>query len=160
MDTVNIIGRGRGALQGLLKTGKIWCCNVYRPGAHVMFDMHKIDTVTRPDQINRRKLATLAGAELMTLDNYPIDAITSHFKTKFLTNSIAYMIAKAVYDGFRKIDLYGCNIKPVSGSEPIIKNHPGVEFWLGVAIGRGVEISVHGESMILALPEGLYGYDW
>ena len=85
-----------------------------------------------------------------TLDEYPIDAVVKYFGVDFFNNSIAYMIALAIYQGATSIDMHGCHITPEPGdTEPIAKNHYGIEYWIGQAHGRGIDVKIHGDSLIL-----------
>ena len=155
MKTINIIGRGRGRGKGLAAKGEKFTCNYHTPGVDTIFYMHhyKLDA----DEQAKTKAA---GIRTIDLESYPIDEITDHFKTRFFGNSICYMIAYALYMGYERIVLWGCNIKPGPADEPIVKNHPGIEFWIGYAMGAGVEVQVQGNSYIMSLKQGRYGYDW
>ncbi|MDD5397842.1 MAG: hypothetical protein PHU70_02060 [Dehalococcoidia bacterium] len=84
---------------------------------------------------------------------FPIEAVLAKFPTRFFSNSLAYMIALAlqmtttvqepgdlrprVIDGYHKIYLYGIDMMTNS---TYIQEKGGVEFWMGVAFGLGVEI--------------------
>jgi len=85
---------------------------------------------------------------------YPLEQIVNKFKTDYFTNSIAYMIALALYEGVEKIDIYGVNMS--LGSE-YASEKAGVEFWIGIGIGAGVDITVHGKETELLIANGLYG---
>ena len=159
--TVNIIGRGMGSARGIQADGEKWCINLPRKGADVFFDLHDfagelLDPAmvsVRDVQLERRKQAAGMGMEVMTLDDYPIDAVIQHFGVDFFSNSIAYLIALAIYQRYTTINLHGCHINPTPGeTEPIAKNHYGIEYWIGQAHGRGVEVKVHGDSLILKSP--------
>jgi len=84
---------------------------------------------------------------------FPINEVLAKFKTKFFSNSIAYMIAYAllytktvqtegdlmphVVDGYNRIYFYGIDL--MTNSTYLIEKG-GVEFWMGIAKGMGVEI--------------------
>jgi hypothetical protein len=123
-----------------------------------MFDMHPPGMY--PRHAAQRVRAIEAGQELITLDNYPIDEVVAHFNTEFFSNSIPYMIALAIYRGADIIDFHGCHIQPKNDEEPITKNHPGCEYWIGRAEGMGIDVRIHGESTLLSVPDGMYGYRW
>lgn len=154
---LNIIGRGIGSRLGLQADGTKWCVNVPRVGADLMFQMH--DSRRIPRMARREQGAAEIGLEVINLDNYPIDYIRAFFKTDFFANSICYMLALGIYQGFDTIDLWGCHIKAHVEKE-MCKNHPGVEFWIGQAMGRGIDVQVHGDSVLLKCERGLYGYDY
>jgi hypothetical protein len=84
---------------------------------------------------------------------FPIKKLIETFPTKFYSNSIAYMIAYAllhtttvkdpnekrphVIDGYSKIYFYGIDLMTNSC---YIQEKGGVEYWMGVALGMGVDI--------------------
>ena len=159
-DILNIIGRGRGCRHGLKQPGEVWVVNVYRPGATMLFQMHD---PTIPEIERNIQKAIDEGIPYTGLNNYPLDLLIDHFKTNFFSNSICYMLAFGIYKEFKKIDLWGCNIRSNANRvvDFYVKNHPGVEFWIGMAMGRGIEICIHGDSALLTLPGGkMYGYNY
>jgi len=160
MKKINIIGRGRGKNDGLAADGEKFTCNYFTPGVDIIFNMHKPEDSSEDfRRKDHMEMTRRAGIKIIDLENYPIEEIQSKFKTKFFSNTVCYMIAYALFRGYQKINLWGCNIRPGRDDEPIVKNHPGIEFWLGVATGMGVDYTVNGDSMILSLKDGRYGYD-
>ena len=76
-----------------------------------------------------------------TLEPYPIHEIVDGLGSDYFSNTIAYMIAYAIYTGVESIDLWGVN--QATHSEYMY--HKGcVEFWIGMAVGMGVNIAVCG----------------
>jgi hypothetical protein len=55
----------------------------------------------------------------------------------YLTSSIAYQIALAIHEGYRQIELYGIDLN--TGGEYAWQK-PGVEYLIGVALGRGIRV--------------------
>lgn len=87
---------------------------------------------------------------------YPLKEIVEHFKTYYFSNSICYILALAIYTGVETIDFYGVN---QVGIREYVNERKGVEFWLGMALGAGIQVSVHGPSHLTKLETGrLYGY--
>jgi len=84
---------------------------------------------------------------------FPINEVMQKFPTKFYSNSLAYMMAYAllhnvsvqepgdplphVIDGYNKIYFYGIDM--MTNSSYLVEKG-GVEFWMGVAMGLGVEV--------------------
>ena len=84
---------------------------------------------------------------------YPIDEVLAKFDTRFFSDTIAYMIAYAllktktiqgpkdlmprVVSGYNRIYLYGIDMM---SNTSYIQEKGGVEFWMGIALGMGVEI--------------------
>lgn len=55
----------------------------------------------------------------------------------YLTNTIAYMLALAVYRGYASIKLYGVDM---AVNEEYAKDRQCVLYWLGVAEGQGIAV--------------------
>lgn len=104
-----------------------------------------------------RKAAKKNGVPYVDLTNYPLGEIVDRFGVDYFSNTVDYALALAIYEGFTEIDLYGVNMAFESEYE---YEKPGVEFWVGMAMGHGIEVTVHGnESTILKTRDGkLYGY--
>ena len=60
-------------------------------------------------------------------------------KWPYLTSTIAYEIALAIYERFDEIALYGIDLNT---AEEYAWQKPGVEYLLGIAAGRGIKIIV------------------
>lgn len=71
----------------------------------------------------------------------------------YFTSTTAYMLALAIYQGYQQIYLYG--IEMASDTE-YVRQRDGVTFWIGVAIGRGINVVLQKKSLLMAGP--LYGY--
>ena len=120
------------------------------------FDMHR-ESFWGSNQIATREMVLKKGVAFFNLDNYPIDEIKEFFKTDYFSNSIDYMIALAIYEGATSIDLYGVNM---TAATEWAYQKPGVDYWCGQAMGRGIEVNVYGMvSIIMKTCDGLlYGY--
>lgn len=83
---------------------------------------------------------------------FPMEAILRRFPTRFYSNTIAYELAYALYhtrsafdsdgvphvvSGYNRIWFYGIDMMTHS---TYVQEKGGVEFWMGVAMGMGVEI--------------------
>ena len=89
----------------------------------------------------------------LNVEVFPINEILQRFKTRFFSNSIAYMMAYAllktktvqslddpvpkVVEGYDKIFFYGIDMMTNS---TYIQEKGGVEYWMGIAKGMGVEV--------------------
>lgn len=85
---------------------------------------------------------------------YPIEGIIAKYGHYF-TNSICYCIALALEEGFREIHLYGIHL--TARSEYAFER-PCVEYFIGIAMGKGVKICIPEESDLLKSGH-LYGYE-
>lgn len=92
------------------------------------------------------------------LHNYKIKEMISHFETDYFSSTIDYAIALAIYSKYEEIQIYGVNLSHNTEYGPL---KPGVDFWCGMAKGRGIKLAVHGkDSTIMKTIDGLvYGYD-
>lgn len=131
-------------------------------------------------KINELKVPFIAPykyEEIPLSQAFPIEEAYNEFGWPYFGNTIAYMICYALLDfinqerekgnegrdlrGYR-IDTYGIN---QAGSVEYLEEKGSVEYWLGVANGMGVTVSVHGEnSQVLKYNRRspvsiLYGYN-
>ena len=81
----------------------------------------------------------------LPIEIYPIDKIIGRFRTRFFSNTIAYMLAYALYYDYEKIWMFGIDMM-TSGS--YIQEKGGVEFWMGIAAGMSTERLSQGKSPI------------
>lgn len=94
---------------------------------------------------------------------YPIEEVRKAFPNYFM-NSIAYMFALAILEGYERIECYGIDVRYFNdlgewiGGETIEKfvNHRNwldethcTAFWAGVAIGRGIEVVTTPRSVLM-----------
>jgi hypothetical protein len=91
------------------------------------------------------------------LNNYPINLVKAFFETDYFSNTIDYMIALAIYEGYTELNLYGVNMARDSEYR---YEKPGVDYWCGQAMGRGIKVCRHGElSTVMRTRDGkMYGY--
>lgn len=68
------------------------------------------------------------------------------------TSSTAYGIALAIYMGYQRIELAG--IEMTSDTE-YVRQRPGVLFWIGIAVGKGIDVVLHSP---LLMNDKDYGY--
>ncbi|RLC81731.1 MAG: hypothetical protein DRJ03_19875 [Chloroflexi bacterium] len=86
------------------------------------------------------------------LEDYP----NNKQNVRYFTSSAPYLIALAIHEGFERIEIYGFEM---SSQEEYAYQKPCMEFWMGVAIGKGVEIYLPTGCHLLGETEELYGYD-
>jgi hypothetical protein len=80
---------------------------------------------------------------------YPVEKVVAEFQVGFFLNTMAYMLAFAIMQKPEEIHLYGVDMRPDSGYEWHKEEKGCLEFWLGVAIGRGIKINIPPESYLL-----------
>ena len=91
---------------------------------------------------------------------FPLEAVLNSTGAHYLNSTTAYALAYALHQGHRRIGLYGCDF-----SYPHLhKAESGracVEFLVGIAAARGVEIMLPNDTTLLdaSEPTRFYGYD-
>lgn len=165
-----IIGKGPGWEFAPVE-GETWGVNdlVLRRPVKLAFEMHDIDSYLKLklpyvnkekeiEEVNRLGIPIITQEKhklLPTSIPFPIDEMPF----KYFTNSIAYMIAYAIYKKATEIELYGIALL---FHEEYTRQRPCIEFWLGYARGKGIRVIVHGPTNIFSSEpyQGLYGYEW
>ena len=91
------------------------------------------------------------------VDEFGLEDIRPDSKGKgYFHSTVDYMIALAIHEGFEEIGIWGVDM--VHDSEYGYQK-PSGSFWLGVARGRGVKLTVPLASALLANEGYRYGYD-
>jgi len=91
---------------------------------------------------------------------YPLAQMTEafalpHTPKPYFTSTVSYMIALAIVERFDEIQLYGIDL--AQDTEYAIQR-PSCEFFLGIAVGRGIRVVPHPQSDVLKTAF-LYGYE-
>lgn len=84
---------------------------------------------------------------------FPTNALLAKFPNYF-TNTVSWMIALAIHEGADVIGLWGVDMAHAISEYG--EQRPSCEFYLGLAMGRGIEVFVAPESDLLKTP-GQYG---
>ena len=119
-------------------------------------------------------LATLAGDEgpLVVTSRwhknyprtraYPLQDVLREVRYAYFNSTAAYALALAIAIGVKRIGLFGCDFS-YPNAHRAETGRGCVEFWIGMAMARGVAIQVAGDSTLLdaCVPERerFYGYD-
>lgn len=137
-----------------------------------LFFFDNLETLPDPDGLNWNDLIETEAALISTEKNakfckehlgiecevYPLEEICAKYKNHYFSNSISYMIAYAIYKGYDKIKVYGVDHVRY---ESYVMERSGVEFWLGIAIGAGIDVEIAAGSALLKTFNGkLYGYEF
>jgi len=90
---------------------------------------------------------------------YPLQAIAAAFPNPagglpYLTNSISFMLALSILEGFQEIMVCGVDM---SADSEYQQQRPSCEYFLGIAQGRGIKVTLPGECELLHT-NFLYGY--
>ena len=111
-------------------------------------------TVARINQLGCRFIAPYKYAEIPKSEAFPLRECVKEFGAPYFTNTVAFMIAHALLSGAKEIDIYGVN--QASSSEYFYEKS-GVEYWLGVANGRGVKVTINGPKSELLRNKDRFG---
>ncbi len=94
-------------------------------------------------------------AEVPFSVRYPKERLLAEYP-RYFTSHAAWMIALALSEGVTHLGFYGIHY---ALDEEHKKQRAGCEFWMGVAVGRGVQIVNPPGSPLLREPGWLYGYE-
>lgn len=137
----------------------------------ILFEMHDITTVKTLqaqhdgsiELINRMKLTVVTRQPYKEYDDnevYPLKKVVDHFGIRYFLNSLTYMIALAIMQKPEVIQLYGVDMRNI---RDFIGEKPCVEFWLGVAVGKGIKVRTNEVSFVMAScfedKNMFYGYE-
>jgi len=91
---------------------------------------------------------------------YPREAVQREFAwgghdEEFFTGSIDWMLALAIWEGVRRIEVFGVDLWEAPHERG--DQRTGAHYWIGIARGRGCEVVIPDESS-LCKTERLYGY--
>ena len=159
---LNIIGKGSSWKLAPLE-GETWGVNdlFLRRDVTLIFQMHRPRLLKNlfsatAKYVNGKNIPVVMlekRPDIPTSIRFPLEEM----HTDYFTNSFSYMLAYAIHKGATVINLYGCVLKNESAYQD---QKPNIEYWIGYARGRGVEVNVHGFSNLLRAKDGLlYGYN-
>lgn len=98
-------------------------------------------------------------AEVPQARRYPREeireAILSYFNdgAEYYTSSPAYGVALGIYLGYERIEIYGVEME--TDTEYRFQRD-GIAFWVGVAVGKQIDVHLHSKQLLQA---PLYGYE-
>jgi hypothetical protein len=91
---------------------------------------------------------------------YPLEHMLNAFGDYF-TNSISYQLALAIEEGFKEIHVFGVDMavsSPRLLHDEYAHQRPSVEYFLGIARGRGIKVYIPDTADLLKT-RFLYGWD-
>jgi hypothetical protein len=102
------------------------------------------------------------NSEIPNRVSYPLTEVSEAFanfrrgdgKVKYFTSTLAYMMGIALLEGFERIEIYGFEL---SDDIEYVKQKACAEWWIGYAMGRGIEVHTPANSQIMF--SALYGGD-
>lgn len=120
------------------------------------------EVIARINRMNVPFIGPYKYAEIPLSEAFPLEACEKEFGQPYFSNTIAYMVAFALLNGAKEIELFGVN--QASGGEYFYEK-AGLEYWIGVAVGRGVKVVINGAKSELLTNKRrfggnlLYGYN-
>jgi hypothetical protein len=96
------------------------------------------------------------------LVEFPLQDVINSCTTSYFNGTAAYAVAFAIHLGVKRISLFGCDFT-YSSSHHSEQGRGCVEFWLGVAWARGIDITLPDVTSLMDACEPperkFYGYD-
>ena len=120
------------------------------------------DVIARINASGKPFIAPYRYEEIPLSRPFPMEKYVKTFGAPYFLNTISYQIAFALLEGAEEIDIYGVN--QASSSEFFFEK-AACEYVLGIAIGKGVKVTIHGEKSELLTTKTrfggsmLYGYN-
>lgn len=144
----------------------VQCGQAPRSDCH--FELHDLDVLDGQPQRKDYSdwLAAYKGKTLLCKTDarvpagvaYPLNEVTTRFG-RYFTNSVSWMIALAIFEGVNEIGIFGVDMAQdgtVNGE--YAKQRPSCEYFVGVAIGAGIKVTIPAEAQLLK-SRGLYGFE-
>jgi hypothetical protein len=154
------------------KTWDVWGCNSLWPlcmdtqgrfRADAWFEMHPLSVQTPQERLDMDDCPVplyVLGKELQPhWRTYPLTSIRQQFGERdYFTCTMCYQVAVALVLGYQEIGLWGMELWQGTPRERTTELR-GLEYWLGIAKGRGVTVTLPDYSCLIQHPY-LYGYDY
>lgn len=107
-------------------------------------------------------MTSRAHPDYPCLIEFPLEDVLNNLGYDYFNNTAAYAIAYAIHIGVKKISLFGIDFS-LENSHSAEKGRGCCEYWIGIAMAKGIEIVVSGHSTLLdaCVPtdQKPYGYD-
>jgi len=115
-----------------------------------------INTWKNVDGTGIQYISCRTHKEINNSVEFPMKEVVKRFKVPYFSNSIAYMVALALYEGYTHISTFGI---AQAGTGEYAMERKCLEFWIGMAIGMGVIFNIRTPSSLLQNDTGyMYGY--
>ena len=140
----------------------LWMPGFYGPNALLAKARTRVEQVPKVlERVNKLAIplySTSTYKKVPTSKLYPLVKVSEHFQKRYFASTIDYAFALALFEGFKRIDLYGIKMSFGEEYEHQLKSF---HYWLGLAHGMGVTADVHGEGVALFKTRNnlMYGYN-
>lgn len=185
---VAIVGGGVRDAQAVMRSqGEIWCLNAIRPAwlpaerITWCFNLHRYQHLRRDWRAGIYAEASWANhypeVPFMVCDTWPKELLPRqeilpraaleaiYPNGKYHSSSIDWMVAYALSLNAKQIGIHGVNFGPAEESGEPISARACLEYWLGYAQGKGVQVDVAQDCASLfkqfhyVRSESSYGFD-
>ena len=82
-------------------------------------------------------ISVLEDVGYIDQSRYPLEKIIKKYGSKYFTNSISYMIAYAMYKGYKEIHIVGVDVEKYS---EWVYERPSIAYWCGRAEQKGINV--------------------
>jgi hypothetical protein len=139
---VAIIGGAANAAHVLRPDWELWRLGRYadaNPGVTRLFELHRPDVYEHwLDKMNATGVPVYVQEAHPGLVNARVMSLSDHVKRwGYVTNSIAAMIAVAIDEGAKNVELHGC---PMTDGGIYAHQKPSLLYWIGIA--KALDITV------------------
>jgi hypothetical protein len=86
------------------------------------------------EEAKKRNIPIISIHDFAT-EKFPLNQVIERFKTGFFSNTVCYAVAYALYHDYKKIRMYGAQMKWES---EYVNEKGGLEFWIGIAKGMAI----------------------
>lgn len=156
MKSLTILARGKNFAKNYLMTdvrcpkeGDVWAVN--RPlvwdRVSKIFAADPIASINRvypdfTDKVNEYRVPVYlqkVTPDIPTSIRYPIEEVVEYFNgASYFTNTVCYIMAFAIMSGYDEIKFCGIDEQ----GEDKFPEKAGVEYWVGMARGRGIDVQI------------------
>jgi hypothetical protein len=123
-----------------------------------VLELHEPDNwKLRVDEINKAKIPVWMWKhydEIPLSEKFPIDEVLGKFR-RYFTNSISFLIAEAIREGYTDIALFGVHMATVGEYS---SQRPSCEYFLGYAEAKGINLWIPDGADILKAAR-MYGFE-
>ncbi len=134
------------------------------------FDIHSIETIQKAPRNTKYNFGNYIEwlqnltipvfmqekyEEIPTALKYPKEEVLARFPRRYFTNTVSWMIALAIYEGYEDISVFGVDMCTVG---EYASQRPSCEYFIGYAEGLGIKFYLPDESDLLKTPF-LYGFE-
>ena len=146
MNKITIIGRGPSWKECPFETDDLWapvtCLTVDGLKDKNFTKLFFFDDWSREDIKKGLAIAKERGITVVSLlsdigERYPLREVIRDCRSSYFLNTVSYMLALAIHLKYSKIYLYGIDQGPLW---ELWQGKAHINFWIGFALGRGIEV--------------------